>query len=215
MTQTMPPPATKTGMMTRDLEIAHTKNLVMARIGALTQGAGIEVWMLQNFIRSLGANRDTLSRMHEARLLIECINASVRYREPIHFRIEPLGNRLIGEIEEGYAAYADLSTIPAQHRGSYVFPSLYGEGQNRLRSITMPSEPQSVSVRSRRQQPMQIARQGPIPNLDPPAAPPIMPATPPPESEQRFTTPSWCARHIVMLHQKVNQLQQLQHAVQP
>ena len=46
-----------TGMMTRDLEIAHTKNLVMARIGALTQGAGVEVWMLQNFIRSLGANR--------------------------------------------------------------------------------------------------------------------------------------------------------------
>ena len=57
VTQTMPPPATETGMMTRDLEIAHTKNLVMARIGALTQGAGIEVWVLQNFIRSLGANR--------------------------------------------------------------------------------------------------------------------------------------------------------------
>ena len=51
----------------------------------------------------------------------------------------------------------------------------------------MPSEPQSVSVRSRRQQPMQIARQGPIPNLDPPAAPPITPAMPPPESERRFT----------------------------
>ena len=145
VTQTMPPPATETGMMTSDLEIAHTKNLVMARIGALTQGAGIEVWMLQNFIRSLGANRETLSR---ARLLIECINASVRYREPIHFRIEPWGNRLIGEIEEGYAAYADLSTIPAQHRGSYVFQSLYGDGQNRLRSITMPSEPQSVCVNS-------------------------------------------------------------------
>ena len=89
VTQTMPPPATETGMMTRELEIAHTKNLVMARIGALTQGAGIEVWMLQNFIRSLGANRKTLSRMHEARLLIECINASVRYRAPIHFRVEP------------------------------------------------------------------------------------------------------------------------------
>ena len=164
-------------MMTRDLEIAHTKNLVMARIGALTQGSGIEVWMLQNFIRSLGANRETLSCMHEARLLIECINASVRYREPIHFRIEPLGNRLIGEIEEGYAAYADLSTIPAQHRGSYVFQSLYGGGQNRLRSITMPSEPQSLSVRSRHQQPMQIARHSPIPNLDPPAAPPACNAT--------------------------------------
>ena len=135
----------------------------------------------------------------------------------------------------------------------------------------MPSEPQSVSVPSRRQQPMQIARQGPIPNLDPPAAPPITPAMPPPESERRFTglpipppmevgplpardpgfpppveglskseeiarylslssllssqmrwyserglvVPSWCARHISLLHQKVNQLQQLQHVVQP
>ena len=151
----------------RDLEIAHTKNLVTARIGALTQGAGIEVWMLQNFIRSLGANRETLSRMHKARLLIECINASVRYREPIHFRIEPLRNR--GRV------------------CGFVFQSLYGDGQKRLRSITMPSEPQSVSVRSRRQQPMHIARQGPIPNLDPPAAPPITPAMPPPESERRFT----------------------------
>ena len=41
-------------------------------------GGRDEVWMLQNFIRSLGANRETLSCMHEARLLIECINASVR-----------------------------------------------------------------------------------------------------------------------------------------
>ena len=40
----------------------------------------------------LGANRETLFRMH-------CINASVRYSEPVHFKIEPLGNRLIGEIE--------------------------------------------------------------------------------------------------------------------
>ena len=30
-----------------------------------------------------------------------------------------------------------------------------------------------------------------------------------------LVTPSWCARHIAMLRQKVNQLQQLQHAVQP
>ena len=134
--------------------------LVMARIGALTQGAGIEVWTLQNFIRSLGANRETLSCMHEARLLIECINVSIRYREPVHFKIEPFKNRLIGEIEEGYAAYADLSTIPAQHRGSYVFQSLYGDGQNRLRSITMPSELQPGSVRSRRQQPVRIVNQG-------------------------------------------------------
>ena len=129
VTQTMPSPAAETGMMTRDPEIVRTKNLVMARIGALTQGAGIEVWMLQNFIRSLGANRETLSRMHEARLPIECINASVRYREPIHFRIEPLGNRLIGEIEEGYAAYADLSTIPAQHRGSMFSSPFMGTGK--------------------------------------------------------------------------------------
>ena len=116
---------------------------------------------------------------HSPRLLIECINASIRYREPVHFKIEPLGNRLIGEIEEGYAAYADLSTIPAQHRGSYVFQSVYGDGQNRLRSITMPSEPQSVSVRSRRQQPVRIVNQGPIPNLEPqlhvPAFQPIVP----------------------------------------
>ena len=34
-------------------------------------------------------------------------------------------------------------------------------------------------------------------------------------SERGLVTPSWCARHIAMLHQKVNQLQQLQHAVQP
>ena len=58
--------------MTRDLEIAHTKNLLWHELGPNT---GIEVWMLQNFIRSLGANRETLSRMHEA---IECINASER-----------------------------------------------------------------------------------------------------------------------------------------
>ena len=105
VTQTMPPPATETGMMTNDLETPAPRIWLW------------HVWMLQNFIRSLGANRETLSRMHEARLLIECINASMRYRE--------LGNRLIGEIEEGYAASADLSTIPAQHRGSCVFQSLY------------------------------------------------------------------------------------------
>ena len=34
-------------------------------------------------------------------------------------------------------------------------------------------------------------------------------------SERGLVTPSWCARHIALLHQKVNQLQQLQHAVQP
>ena len=56
VTQTMPPPATETGMMTRDLEIAHTKNLVMARIGALTQGAGIEVWMLRVHGQSRGTS---------------------------------------------------------------------------------------------------------------------------------------------------------------
>ena len=34
-------------------------------------------------------------------------------------------------------------------------------------------------------------------------------------SERGLVTPSWCAGRIAMLHQKVNQLQQLQHAVQP
>ena len=34
-------------------------------------------------------------------------------------------------------------------------------------------------------------------------------------SERGLVTPSWCARHIALLHQKVNQLQQLQHVVQP
>ena len=83
--------------MNRDFEIAHTKNLVTARIGALTQGANTgsrdRSMDASKLYKGANANRETLSRMHEARLLIECINASVRYREPIHFRIEPLGNR--------------------------------------------------------------------------------------------------------------------------
>ena len=70
----------------------------------------------------------------------------------------------MGEIEEGYGNYVTLSNIPAQFTGSFVFQALYGDGQIRLRSSIRPSEP----LRPRRQQPI-LAREGPVPGLEPPS----------------------------------------------
>ena len=89
---------------------------------------------------------------------------SRRYKETPQFRLETLSNRLVGEIEEGYSNYVALSNIPAQFTGSFVFQALYGDGQIRLRSAIRPSEP----VRPRRQQPI-LAREGPVPGLEPPS----------------------------------------------
>ena len=157
------PSTMEVGTLTSDLELAHAKHSVMARIGTITLSTGIEVWMLQNFIRSLRGGMDALPKMHEARLLMECINMSRRYKETPQFRLETLSNRLVGEIEEGYSNYVALSNIPAQFTGSFVFQALYGDGQIRLRSSIRPSEP----VRPRRQQPI-LAREGPVPGLEPP-----------------------------------------------
>ena len=123
----------------------------MARIGTITLSTGIEVWMLQNFIRSLRGGVDAFPKMHEARLLMECIHMSRRYKETPQFRLETLSNRLVGEIEKGYSNYVALSNIPAQFTGSF------GDGQIRLRSSIRPSEP----VRPRRQQPI-LACEGPV-----------------------------------------------------
>ena len=90
--------------------------------------------------------------------------SSQRYKETPQFRLETLSNRLVGEIEEGYSTYVALSNIPAQFTGSFVFQALYGDGQIRLRSSIRPSEP----VRPRRQQPI-LAREGPVPGLEPPS----------------------------------------------
>ena len=158
------PSTMEVGTLTGDLELAHAKHSVMARIGTITLSTGIEVWMLQNFIRSLRGGMDALPKMHEARLLMECINMSRRYKETPQFRLETLSNRLVGEIEEGYSNYVALSNIPAQFTGSFVFQALYGDGQIRLRSSIRPSEP----VRPRRQQPI-LAREGPVPGLEPPS----------------------------------------------
>ena len=158
------PSTMEVGTLTSDLELAHAKHSVMARIGTITLSTGIEVWMLQNFIRSLRGGMDALPKMHEARLLMECINMSRRYKETPQFRLETLSNRLVGDIEEGYSNYVALSNIPAQFTGSFVFQALYGDGQIRLRSSIRPSEP----VRPRRQQPI-LAREGPVPGLEPPS----------------------------------------------
>ena len=158
------PSTMEVGALTSDLELAHAKHSVMARIGTITLSTGIEVWMLQNFIRSLRGGMDALPKMHEARFLMECINMSQRYKETPQFRLETLSNRLVGEIEEGYSNYVALSNIPAQFTGSFVFQALYGDGQIRLRSSIRPSEP----VRPRRQQPI-LAREGPVPGLEPPS----------------------------------------------
>ena len=158
------PSTMEVGTLTSDLELAHAKHSVMARIGTITLSTGIEVWMLQNFIRSLRSGRDALAKMHEARLLMECIHMSRRYKETPQFRLEQLSNRLVGEIEEGYGNYVALSNIPAQFTGSFVFQALYGDGQIRLRSSIRPSEP----LRPRRQQPI-LAREGPVPGLEPPS----------------------------------------------
>ena len=158
------PSTMEVGTLTSDLELAHAKHSVMARIGTITLSTGIEVWMLRNFIRSLRGGVDALPKMHEARLLMECIHMSRRYKETPQFRLETLSNRLVGEIEEGYRNYVALSSIPAQFTGSFVFQALYGDGQIRLRSSIRPSEP----VRPRRQQPI-LAREGPVPGLEPPS----------------------------------------------
>ena len=120
--------------------------------------------MLQNFIRSLRGGIDALAKMHEARLLMECIHMSRRYKETPQFRLETLSNRLVGEIEEGYSNYVALSSVPARFTGSFIFQALYGDGQIRLRSAIRPSEP----ARPRRQQPI-LAREGPVPGLEPPS----------------------------------------------
>ena len=153
------PSTMEVGTLTSDLELAHAKHSVMARIGTIALSTGIEVWMLQNFIRSLRGGVDALPKMHEARLLMECINMSRRYKETPQFRLETLSNRLVGDIEEGYRNYVALSNIPAQFTGSF------GDGQIRLRSSIRPSEP----VRPRRQQPI-LAREGPVPGLEPPSS---------------------------------------------
>ena len=158
------PSTMEVGTLTSDLELAHAKHSVMARIGTIALSTGIEVWMLQNFIRSLRSGRDALAKMHEARLLMECIHMSRRYKETPQFRLEQLSNRLVGEIEEGYGNYVTLSNIPAQFTGSFVFQALYGDGQIRLRSSIRPSEP----LCPRRQQPI-LAREGPVPGLEPPS----------------------------------------------
>ena len=158
------PSTMEVGTLTSDLELAHAKHSVMARIGTITLSTGIEVWMLQNFIRSLRSGRDALAKMHEARLLMECIHMSRRYKETPQFRLEQLSNRLVGEIEEGYGYYVALSNIPAQFTGSFVFQALYGDGQIRLRSSIRPSEP----LRPQRQQ-LILAREGPVPGLEPPS----------------------------------------------
>ena len=158
------PSTMEVGTLTSDLELAHAKHSVMARIGTITLSTGIEVWMLQNFIRSLRSGRDALAKMHEARLLMECIHMSRRYKETPQFRLEPLSNRLVGEIEEGCGNYVTLSNVPAQFTGSFVFQALYGDGQIRLRSSIRPAEP----LRPRRQQPI-LAREGPVPGLEPPS----------------------------------------------
>ena len=62
------PSTMEVGTLTSDLELAHAKHSVMARIGTITLSTGIEVWMLQNFIRSLRGGMDALPKMHEARL---------------------------------------------------------------------------------------------------------------------------------------------------
>ena len=156
------PSTMEVGTLTSDLGLAHAKHSVMARIGTITLSTGIEVWMLQNFIRSLRSGRDALAKMHEARLLMECIH--MRYKETPQFRLETLSNRLVGEIEEGYGNYVASSNVPAQFTGSFVFQALYGDGQIRLRSSIRPSEP---PLRPRRQQPI-LAREGPVPGLEPP-----------------------------------------------
>ena len=97
------PSTMEVGTLTSDLELAQAKHSVMARIGTITLSTGIEVWMLQNFIRSLRGGVDALPKMHEARLLMECINMSRRYKETPQFCLETLSNRLVGEIEEGTA----------------------------------------------------------------------------------------------------------------
>ena len=56
------PSTMEVGTLTSDLELAHAKHSVMARIGIITLSTGIEVWMLQNFIRSLRSGRDALRR---------------------------------------------------------------------------------------------------------------------------------------------------------
>ena len=159
------PSTMEAGTLTSDLELAHAKHSVMARVGTITLSTGIEVWMLQNFIRSLRSGRDALAKMHEARLLMECIHMSRRYKETPQFRLQQLSNRLVGEIEEGYGNYVALSNIPAQFTGSFVFQAFYGDGQIRLRSSIRPSEP---PLRPRRQQPI-LAREGPVPGLEPPS----------------------------------------------
>ena len=80
----------------------------------------------------------------------KCIHMSRRYKETPQFRLEPLSNRLVGEIEEGCGICVSLSNIPAQFTGSFVFQALYGDGQIRLRSSIRPSEP----LCPRRQQPI-------------------------------------------------------------
>ena len=95
------PSAMEVGTLTSDLELAHAKHSVMARIGTIALSTGIEVWMLQNFIRSLRGGIDALPKMHEARLLMECINMSQRYKETPQFRLETLSNRLVGRNRGG------------------------------------------------------------------------------------------------------------------
>ena len=56
--------------------------------------------MLQNFIRMLPSNRNTLALMYEARLLLESISPTRKYRMEVRYKIEPISNRLIGEVEE-------------------------------------------------------------------------------------------------------------------
>ena len=193
------PSTMEVGTLTSDLELAHDKHSVMARIGTITLSTGIEVWMLQNFIRSLRGGVDALPKMHEARLLMECINMSRRYKETPQFRLETLSNRLVGEIEEVYSNYVALSNIPAQFTGSFVFQALYGDGQIRLRSSIRPSEP----VRPRRQQPI-LSREGPVPGLEPPSGVVVTtmtrPATMSPPDNASDTRPQFilaclCHRH--------------------
>ena len=76
------PSTMEVGALTSDLELAHAKHSVMARIGTITLSTGIEVWMLQNFIRSLRGGVDALPKMHEARLLMDLEVPRTLFKHP-------------------------------------------------------------------------------------------------------------------------------------
>ena len=268
VTQTMPPPATETGMTTRfgnrpykdgygtnwgphtggrdrSMDASKLHKVAGRKQGdTLPYARGPAPYRAYKCIRPLSRARALQDRTfgesphRRNRRRVRCLRGLIDdpcaaswfvcFPVPLWGRAKPL------EHYNALRATICVCAIPASTAyadcASGAYPKLGSSGSTSYYACNATTEIRTKIYGSPVPPPMEV---GPLPARDPGFPPPVEGLSKSEEiarylslssllssqmrwySEMGLVVPSWCARHISLLHQKVNQLQQLQHVAQP